>query len=190
MPFSAMHSTNCLDLANCLLYYDQVQNYLISHSWILFFCLPLFMFSHAITIMPLMMILTANLVFIPTCLAMISSMMLLNQPTRYLYIIISFVYHMMFVLLVFVLALVDCLHFLIFRCLLIVMASVAHCCLHYLLLLMMLLLILELLFLFTLFCLLAMLLICFEIICRCKLLKFNPHQLFLFILMELEIQAH
>lgn len=148
------------------------------------------MINLVIIVMQLMMILIIDLVFTLFCLVMISLRKLLNQPIHYLYIIISFISRMLFVLLVFELILVGYLHSLTFKYLLIAVASVAHCCLHCLLLPMMLLLILELRFLFTLFCLLAMLLICFEIICRCKLLKFSPHQLFLFILEELDIQVH
>lgn len=148
------------------------------------------MINLTIIVMQLMMTLVIDLVFTLFFLVMISSRKLLNQPIHYLYIIISFVSRMLFVLLVFELILVGYLHSLIFKYLLIAVASVAHCCLHCLLSPMMLLLILEFRFLFTLFCLLVMLLICFEIICRCKLLEFSPHQQFLFILEELDIQAH
>jgi hypothetical protein len=51
------------------------------------------------------------------------------------------------------------------------------------------LLILERLFLFALFCRLEMLLVCFEIACRCRLLEFSRHLLFLFILGVFEIQV-
>jgi hypothetical protein len=190
MPFSVIHLINSLDLADYLLYYDQVQNYLISHSLILFFYRPLFMINLVITVMQLKMTLIINLVFTPFYLVMISSRKLLNQPIHYLYIIISFVSRMLFMLPVFELVLVGYLHSLIFKYLLIAVAFMDHYCLRCLLSLMMLLLILELRFLFALFCLLAMVLICFEIVCRCKLLKFSRHQLFLFILGELEIQVH
>ena len=163
MPSWAIHSTDYLDSADCQPCYGQVQNYLISHSLKLFFCLPL-MINLAAAVKQLKKTLEADLVFIRFCLAEISSRKLLNQPIHYLYIIASFICHMRFVLLVFVLELVGCLHCLIFKCLMIAMASMGHCCLHCLLSPMMLLLILELPLLFTLFYLLEMLLICFEII--------------------------